>query len=326
MNCSGSPIEKAEHAELISEEFSHNDLYVKREDLLPFSFGGNKARIGAAYIKDAKAKGCDAMLVYGSASSNMCRVLAAMCRSEGMFCRILSAADINGRYETTFNSLLFGACGFEVTVCRRNEVGLQVGKIMNELRGKGYKPYYIFDDDNITAAMSAYRDAYFEILSCGTCFDFIFLPVGTGITFSGIMCGRIEALTSDNAEYRNFAEKSSIIGVTVSRTAEAELDIVNKYMRMYCEACPSEPPWHDNIEIYEGGRLGGYGIYNDNVLEICRKAYYAAGIGLDPIYSGKAMRGMINYINENSISGKNILFIHTGSAPLFFEKAEEIFK
>ena len=51
-----------------------NRIYVKREDLLPYSFGGNKVRIGLCYLADMQKSGCDHMLAYGNARSNLCRV------------------------------------------------------------------------------------------------------------------------------------------------------------------------------------------------------------------------------------------------------------
>ena len=59
-------------------------LYCKREDLLPFSLGGNKVRIGQAFYADMLAKGKDCMMVYGNSRSNLCRVLANLCRADTM--------------------------------------------------------------------------------------------------------------------------------------------------------------------------------------------------------------------------------------------------
>ena len=48
------------------------------------------------------------------------------------------------------------------------------------------------------------------------------------------------------------------------------------------------------------------------------------GIPLDTTYTGKGYWGMKEYIKENEITGKNILFIHTGGTPLFFDDLEEL--
>ena len=56
-----------------------NRFWIKRDDLLPFSFGGNKVRIGMAFREDCLRSGCDAMILYGDRRSNLCRVLSAIC-------------------------------------------------------------------------------------------------------------------------------------------------------------------------------------------------------------------------------------------------------
>jgi D-cysteine desulfhydrase len=46
------------------------------------------------------------------------------------------------------------------------------------------------------------------------------------------------------------------------------------------------------------------------------------GIPLDSTYTGKAFWGMMQYIKKEQIKEKNILFIHTGGTPLFFDDLE----
>jgi D-cysteine desulfhydrase len=48
---------------------------------------------------------------------------------------------------------------------------------------------------------------------------------------------------------------------------------------------------------------------------------------LDPVYTGKAMTGLIDLVNKNVIKkGSNILFIHTGGTPILFQYQEIISK
>ena len=56
-----------------------NSIYVKRDDLLPFSFGGNKVRIALEFINDMKKQGKDCIVGYGNARSNLSRALANLC-------------------------------------------------------------------------------------------------------------------------------------------------------------------------------------------------------------------------------------------------------
>ena len=65
------------------------ELYIKRDDLLPFSMGGNKVRIAEAFFQDMVQKGCDSMIIYGSRHSNLCRVLSNLCCSKGVSCTMI---------------------------------------------------------------------------------------------------------------------------------------------------------------------------------------------------------------------------------------------
>ena len=78
-----------------------NTFFLKREDLLPYSFGGNKVRIGLAYLEDMVKKGCDHMVAYGNARSNLCRVLSNLCAGAGV---PVTASDAE-RAETLLPSL-----------------------------------------------------------------------------------------------------------------------------------------------------------------------------------------------------------------------------
>ena len=57
-------------------KMGNNDLYIKREDLIPYSFGGNKARKGILFFEDIDAGDYDCVVTYGSSHSNHCRIVA----------------------------------------------------------------------------------------------------------------------------------------------------------------------------------------------------------------------------------------------------------
>ena len=68
---------------------------------------------------------------------------------------------------------------------------------------------------------------------------------------------------------------------------------------------------------------GGYGVWSDPVAELIRQIYGSEGIALDMTYTGKAFYGMVKYLEEHQIQGKQILFLHTGGTPLFFDFLEQ---
>ena len=85
---------------------NNNNFYIKRDDLLPFSFGGNKVRIAYEFLSDMKKKNKNCMIAYGNARSNLCRVIANLCSVKKIPCHIISPSDDDGQRVTTNNRLL----------------------------------------------------------------------------------------------------------------------------------------------------------------------------------------------------------------------------
>ena len=83
---------------------------VSRDDLLPFSFGGNKARIALEFINDMYLRGLNCIVGYGNARSNLSRALANLCFQFNIPCHIISPADEDGTRIETFNSKIVQAC------------------------------------------------------------------------------------------------------------------------------------------------------------------------------------------------------------------------
>ena len=70
-------------------EYSGSRIYMKRDDRIPFSYGGNKVRIAAELMKDIRAGGYSAVISYGSESSNMNRAVAEMAKAYGIKCYVI---------------------------------------------------------------------------------------------------------------------------------------------------------------------------------------------------------------------------------------------
>ena len=75
----------------------------------------------------------------------------------------------------------------------------------------------------------------------------------------------------------------------------------------------------DLVEFVDDYTGAGYGTDNDAVSRCIREVLVKAGFSLDPTYTGKAFWGMQDYLNRKCITGKKVLFIHTGGTPLFFD-------
>ena len=301
----------------MNQNIGSANIYVKREDLLPFSFGGNKVRIAQEYYADMCKKRKNSMICYGNARSNLCRVIANICHSRGIVCHIISPSEEDGTRIETSNSRIARNCGAIFHPCNKNKVCEAVEDVILECDCNGLYPYYIYGDKygkgNESVPVRAYVKVYDEIKQqsqhMGIQFDFIFLAIGTGMTQAGLIAGR---------QLNKGSEK--IVGISVSRKKEQELRILATFVETYFHSLGIELPLGE-LEIIDDYLCGGYGKYDDAIVNIIKETLIQEGMPLDPTYTGKAFYGMLRTIEKEKIKG-NILFIHTGGTPLFFDIIE----
>lgn len=113
------------------QDIGENHIYMKRDDLLPFSFGGNKVRIAQEFFADMDAENKSCMIGYGNARSNLCRAIANISYARHGICHIISPADDDGAYIDTYNSLMVKACGVHIHYCSKSEVADTVQDVMD---------------------------------------------------------------------------------------------------------------------------------------------------------------------------------------------------
>ena len=291
-----------------------NSLYIKRDDLIPVSFGGNKARKAVLFFKEIEEKGCNCIVTYGSSSSNHCRIIANIAATKGLSCYIISPLETG---KPTFNSKMIELFGAKIIGCPVSDVKETIDNKMLELKRRGYKPYFIQGGGHGNTGTQAYINAYEEIKnyekSKGIKFDYIFHASGTGTTQAGLICGKI--LNNDSKK---------IVGISIARKnpygSKVVLDSVNSYL----ESINKKPTNIADIDFIDDYIVDGYGTHNIEITQTIKKILINEGIPLDATYTGKAFWGMKEYIKKNQIMSKNILFIHTGGTPLFFDDLEEL--
>ena len=290
-----------------------NTFFLKREDMLPFSFGGNKVRIGLEYMRDMAAKGCDHMVAYGNARSNLCRVLSNLCAGAGIPITILSPADDDGQRREAYNEKLCRAFGAQVVPCLKTGVAESVDAVLESIRQSGGKPYYIYGDrfgkGNEAVPTAAYVPVYDEIRSQGE-FDVIALACGTGMTLAGLLCGR---------KLREGSER--IIGVSISRDAQNAAGYTLAYANAWLDKADALSA--DDVEIVDDFRRV-YGDYGPDVENTIREMMKNYGVPMDGTYVGKAYAGLREIALREDWRNKKVLFIHTGGTPLFFDAADRI--
>ena len=290
----------------------NNSLYVKREDFIPFSFGGNKARKAQLFFEEIDRNTYDCVVTYGTGSSNHCRVVSNMAYAREMKCYIISPEEVS---DETYNSKLMELFGTEITVCPVSKVHDTIENKLKTLKEKGVNPYFIAGGGHGNIGTQAYVNCYEEIrqyeLKNNVHFDYIFHASGTGTTQAGLICGQLI-----NRDERK------IVGISIARKnpigREVILESIQDYIREN-KIFVSEDLIDNAIIFVDDFVGGGYGISTDEVNEVVQNMMRKNGLPLDKTYTGKAFAGMLEYVNKNGIMNKNILFIHTGGTPLFFD-------
>lgn len=257
-------------------------FYIKRDDLLPISFGGNKARKAILFFEDLKKNNYNCVVTYGGSSSNHCRVISNMSASLDIPCHIISP---NETLKPNVNSKMIQLFGAQVTLCPVSEVSTTIDNKIVELKTQGYKPYFIQGGGHGNIGTQAYVNVYQEILNYekrkGFRFDYIFHATGTGTTQAGLICGKI--INNDN---RN------IVGISIARInpygGQVVLDSVKKYLKSMVD----KPVTAAEISFIDDYVLDGYGAYNDEIMKTIREVLINDGIPLDATYTGKAFWGM----------------------------------
>ena len=288
-------------------EFNGNHLFMKREDLIPFSFGGNKARKAQLFFQEID-KGCyDCVVTYGSGSSNHCRVVANECCRRGLPCYIIGPEEAS---TPTFNSQMMELFGAKIYVVPVSQVHDAIEEKIASLKKSGKHPYFIEGGGHGNIGTEAYVQCYQEIkeqeAKAGVIFDYIFFASGTGTTHAGLVCGQI--LNRDERK---------IIGISIARKNPRGRDVVVQSIRDYLGENVDEKTIQ-TATVFVDNYTSGYGKSDNRVTETIETVLKTYGIPLDATYTGKAFMGMTEY--TKNFKDKNILFIHTGGTPLFFDE------
>ncbi len=297
------------------ETVEQNRIYIKRDDLFPYSFGGNKGRKAVNFFCEIDSGKFDCVVTYGSGSSNHCRVIANMAAERGMECYIISPEEAS---EKTYNTLLMKAFGAKITICPTEEVHETIEAVMEQLKSAGRNPYFIPGGGHGNLGTQAYVDCFREIKHYEKekhmQFDYIFHASGTGTTQAGLICGTL--IEKDPVQ---------VIGISIARKKPYGREVVLDSVKAYLASIHVNrfADQIDRATIFEDAYcLGGYGKSNGTVNAVIKTMMIKHGIPMDGTYVGKAYAGMLAYIKKYKIFDKNILFIHTGGTPLFFNELE----
>ncbi|MGN0151060.1 MAG: 1-aminocyclopropane-1-carboxylate deaminase/D-cysteine desulfhydrase [Wujia sp.] len=293
-------------------ELNGNNLYIKREDLISYSFGGNKARKGLLFFEEIDKGGYDCVVTYGSSHSNHCRIISNMAAARKIPCYLIGPEEVS---DSTYNSRMMRLFGAHMITVPVNNVHDTIEEKLENLRREGKKPYFIPGGGHGNIGTQAYVECYEEIKRYeeekDIFFDYIFFASGTGTTQAGLVCGQLI-----------HGDERNIIGISIARKnprgRNVVIDSIHEYLNekkyMFDDEDIQSKTIFDDDYVSEG-----YGKNNALIVNAIKDAMIQYGIPLDSTYTGKAFVGMNSYIQNERITGKNILFIHTGGTPLFFD-------
>ncbi|CAK7034734.1 D-cysteine desulfhydrase family protein [Fusobacterium varium] len=311
---------KIEKLEKISNESGVN-IYIKRDDQTGSEISGNKIRKLEYSIYEALENGCDTLITCGGIQSNHARATAAAGIKLGMRAILVLRSDETPEMEG--NYFLDKVIGADVRIISSDDYRERRMEIMEKIKAEsdaeGHKAYIIPEGASNGIGSLGYYSAMKEIKEqekeLGIKFDRIVAAVGSGGTYAGLCMG--------NAEFFNGEKK--ITGFNVCDDAEffkkRSEEIIEEAQKYLDKSIIIKAEEMDIIDGYVGI---GYAQSRDEELEFIQKTAKKEGVIFDPVYTGKAMYGMMNEIEKGTFKkGENVLFIHTGGLFGIFSKRNQ---
>ncbi|NCF66549.1 MAG: pyridoxal-phosphate dependent enzyme [Chloroflexi bacterium] len=308
-----TPIEPLER---LSKHLGGPEILIKRDDLTGLATGGNKTRKLEFLVAEALAQECDHLITTGAPQSNHCRQTAAAAARLGLGCALIlrgeAPSQVNG------NLLLDKLLGAHIYWTGDRDAGELIQEVSSELQSVGRKPYIIpLGGSNVvgaTAYILAMQELVTQLKEENLNVDFIVFASSSGGTQAGLVLG---------AQLYGF--QGQIFGISVDHPADG--------LRTQVAALATATATHlgldsisvvDHVLVNDDYLGGGYAIVGDNEREAIHLVAQLEGILLDPVYTARAMGGLIDLIRWGAFTrGQTVLFWHTGgtaSLPAFADK------
>jgi L-cysteate sulfo-lyase len=281
------------------------ELYIKRDDQTGLATGGNKTRKLEFLLAEALAQDCDHLVTMGSAQSNHARQTAAAAARHGLGCSLVLSGEAPLR--TTGNLLLdelLGAHLYWTNDRSRSEV---MSEVVAELCAMGRRPYAIpLGGSNVIGATGyvlAMKELVEQLENQSINVDFVVVASSSGGTQAGMVVG---------AEVDGF--RGQILGISIDHPAES--------LKTHVAALATATATHlglgtlslaERVHVNDDYLGEGYAVVGELEREAIRVVAQREGILLDPVYTGRAMGGLIDLIRWGAFTrGQSVLFWHTG--------------
>lgn len=305
---SATPLEKLSRL----SDYVGRDIYIKRDDVTPMAMGGNKLRKLEFLAADAVRQGADTLVTAGAIQSNHVRQTAAVAAKLGLQCVALLENPIDTQaenYLSNGNRLLLDLFNVEVVMCDAlHDPQMQLADLATRLEAQGFRPYVIPVGGSNALGSLGYVQCALEIAaqSHDVTFSSIVVASGSAGTHAGLAVGLQQLLP-----------EIELIGVTVSRKVIDQLPKVEQLQKAV--ACSLGIDELAPITLWDDYFAPQYGMPNDEGMAAVKLLAQQEGVLLDPVYTGKAMAGLIDGISQKRFRDEGpILFVHTGGAPALF--------
>lgn len=286
-------------------------VYCKRDDTTSLALGGNKVRKLEYLVAEALAAGADTLVTAGAIQSNHVRQTAAVAAQQGLACVALLENPLgtaNPGYLHGGNRLLLELFGAQVIpVAALEDPPGQLEAEAERLRQQGRTPRVLPVGGSSALGALGYVRAGIELNAQLEALDLhpaaIILASGSAGTQAGL-----------DLAFHQLRPALPVIGVTVSRRSADQLPKVTLLRQQLAELLgvpvPQAPP-----QLRDGYFGPRYGEPNPATLAAIRRLGRLEGLVLDPVYTGKAMAGLLDLATRAELPPGPLVFLHTGGAP-----------
>ncbi|CAH0532547.1 L-cysteate sulfo-lyase [Vibrio stylophorae] len=291
------------------------DIWIKRDDCTGLAGGGNKTRKLEYLIADAQKQGADILLTVGGIQSNHARQTAAAAAKFGFECELI-LEQVSGtpteNYHDNGNLLLNQLCGAQIIeLAEGQSCDDAINKRADELKAQGRRPYIIpMGGSNVIGSLG-YVQCALELSEQlkDNPVDQIVLASGSAGTQAGLIAGLILA-----------NNHTPVLGINVSRSSSEQNTKVTALLVEILDFLGLDSSHASDYVHTNGDYFGpGYGIVTEQANDAVKRCASLEGILLDPVYTGKAMAGLIDLVTTNQIDkSSRQLFLHTGGSPALF--------
>ena len=286
-------------------------VWCKRDDLTRLALGGNKLRKLEFLLREALDQGADTVITTGAAQSNHARLTAAAASSLGMRSILVLRGPVIGQGQG--NLLLDDLVGAEVRIRSWqswDEANALLEEVAVEVREAGHCPYVVPMGGTNALGTLGYVLAARELAlqTEGRTPAAVVCATSSGGTQAGLVLGR--AL---------FDLPFEIVGISVAEPAAKAAAAVAQVASAAAALLESAAIPPDTVTVLDDYIGEGYGKLDRRTIEAIRLVASLEGVLLDPVYTGKAMAGLLDLAHRHRWkSGDEVVFLHTGGIPAIF--------